>query len=104
MPKSEKTSCQKTEIDYIEFQIQSFLLRCEEDGEMSIPSLQELANTVGVANSRHITTEVELIREIQKATRHRPCFRTTYQQPCEDPESECPWRAECQKILAVWSR
>lgn len=94
----------EAENEYIEFLIQVFLLRCEEDGGISILCLQELANLIGVTNSRNITSEVELIRHIQEAAHHRPCFRTTYQQPCEDPESECPWRSECQKIIAVWHR
>ena len=104
MPKSKKGFCQKAEIDSKEHLVQSYLLRSMEDGGISISSLQELAILVGVANSRHLNTEVELIREIQKATQHRPCFRTTYQQPCDDPEYECPWREECQKILATWCR
>lgn len=104
MPKSEKGFCQKAEIDSKEYQVKSFLLRCKEDGGISIADLQELATIVGATNSKHLTTEVELIREIQKSTQHRPCFRTTYQQHCEDPEYECPWREKCQKILAAWCR
>jgi len=94
----------EAEIEYIEFQIQGFLLCAQEDGEMSFVSLQKLAQSIGVANAGNFSTELELIREIQKATHHRPCFRSLYQQPCEEPESECPWRAECQKIRAVWHR
>ncbi len=92
------------EIEYKELQIQLFLLRSMEDGGMSIVSLQELADSVGVINSRQMSTEGDLIREIQKVTEHRSCFQTAYQQPCEDSESECQWRAECQKLRAVWQR
>jgi len=94
----------EAEIEYIEFQIQTFFVCCEENGGMTILSLQKLASLLGIANSKNMCTEVKLIREIQKIAHHRPCFRTAYQQPCEDPESECLWRAECQKIIAVWSR
>lgn len=94
----------EAEIEYIEFQIQTFFVCCEEDGGMSILSLQKLASLLGISNSNSIRTEVELIREIQKVAQHRPCFRAAYQQPCEDPKSECPWRAECQKIITVWQR
>ncbi|SHE19760.1 DUF2934 domain-containing protein [methanotrophic endosymbiont of Bathymodiolus puteoserpentis (Logatchev)] len=94
----------EAEIEYIEFQIQGFLQCAQEDGGMSIVSLQKLAQSIGVAHAGKFSSELELIRKIQKATRHRSCFRTLYQQPCEEPESECPWRAECQKICAVWYR
>jgi hypothetical protein len=92
------------EIEYKEFQIQLFLLRSQEDGGMLISNLQDLADSVGVANPKQISSEVDLIREIQKVTEHRSCFRISYQQPCEDSDSECPWRTECQKLLAIWYR
>ncbi len=92
------------EIEYKEFQIQLFLLRSQEDGGMLITSLQELADSIGVTNPKQMSSEVDLIREIQKVTEHRSCFRISYQQSCEDSESECPWRMECQKLLAVWYR
>ncbi len=94
----------EAEIEYIECQVQSFILRCEEDGGMSINSLHLLAHAVGVINQEHINAKVELIREIQKAAQHRPCFRSSYQKPCTDPESKCHWRSECHKLIAIWQR
>ncbi|MEE9338836.1 MAG: DUF2934 domain-containing protein [Methylococcaceae bacterium] len=91
------------EIEYKKFQIKLFLLRSQEDGGMLITSLQKLADSVGVSNPKQMS-EVDLIRGIQKVTEHRSCFRISYQQKCENSESECPWREECQKLLAVWYR
>ena len=94
----------EAEIEYTEFQIQAFILRCQEDGDVSINSLQELAKSLGVSNAMQLTTKVELIRLIQKVSHHRPCFQTTYQEPCADTESECQWRKECKKLIAIWYR
>ena len=94
----------EAEIDYTEFQIQAFILRCQEDGDVSIHSLQELAKSLGVPNSIQLKSKVELIRRIQKASHHRPCFQSTYQEPCADSDSECQWRKECQKLIAIWYR
>ena len=94
----------EAEIEYTEFQIQSFLLRCEEDGGMSITDLQTLAYSVDVVHPELFNSEVELIREIQKASRKLPCFQSGYAAHCKNPESECQWRAECQKLIAVWHR
>jgi len=92
----------EAEIEYTKFQIQSFLLCCEEDGSVSIADLQGLAYTVGIAHPELIPGKVELVREIQKATAHRPCFQTENRNFCEEPE--CQWRAECRKLIVVWNR
>ena len=92
----------EAEFEYIQFQVKLFLLRFEEDGGMSIVELQHLATAVGIAHSEQIKSEKELVRLIQKASQHRACFRSEKRLNCE--EAKCPWKAECQKLIAQWMR
>ena len=92
----------EAENEYTEFQIQSFLLRCKEDGGMSITDLQALAYSFDVAHPESFSSEEGLIREIQSASHKRPCFQLRNTGLCED--SECLWRTECRKLIAVWHR
>ena len=92
----------EAEVDYTKFQIKSFFIRCEEDGGMTLAELQGLGRYVGVDHPEHINTEVELIRKIQKISKHRPCFQSQLKEHCE--ETECQWRAECRKLIADWLR
>jgi len=103
-PKKDLNNWLEAEIEYNELQIQSFILRCQEDGGISINSLGSLAAAMGVCNAMQIRDKAQLIREIQKATHHRPCFQTTYQKPCKDAAYKCPWIKECQKLIAIWYR
>ena len=86
----------------IKSQITSFLLRCNEDGGMSVTDLQKLARSIGVNAPESIYTEKALIHEIQQILKHRPCFKTQHISLCN--ETECDWRKECQKLIAVWFR
>jgi len=88
--------------EQIKSQIKSFLLRCNEDGGMSITDLQKLANSIGVKNSERIHTEIALVHEIQNSLQHRACFKIQHISLCDD--TECQWRKECQKLIAVWCR
>ncbi len=92
----------EAEIEYTKFQIKSFLSICQEDGIMSIADLQGLAYAVGVPHPECLDNEIDLVRKIQNATRHRPCFQSESRMSCE--ESECQWRSECRKLIAVWNR
>lgn len=92
----------EAENEYIDQQIASFSLRCQEDGGYTIASLQALARSIGIDNANSIHDEIELVHLIQQAAQHRPCFRPGNQSPCEDVE--CQWRAECRKLIAVWKR
>ncbi len=82
--------------------IKSFLQTSNEDGGYTTVTLRELAHSVGVNNSRLINSDVDLIRAIQKAVKHRPCFRTENHDLCED--SGCLWKSECKKMIAEWLR
>jgi hypothetical protein len=93
----------EAEQEYITFQIKAFLIRCNEDGGMSITDLQNLAYTVGVAHPELINIKKQLVREIQNISQHAPCFQIGKQRPCDD-EIDCQWRAECRKLIAVWCR
>ena len=88
--------------EQIKSQIQLFLLRCHEDGGMSVTDLQKLANSIGIKHSEHIHTEIALVHEIQNILQHRPCFKSQHISACD--EAECEWRKECQKLIAVWCR
>lgn len=90
----------EAEIDYTKFQIQSSLVRCKEDGGISIAELQGLGRNVGVDHPEYINTEALLVREIQKISNHRPCFQTQTRVRCK--ETECQWRTECRKLIADW--
>ncbi len=90
----------EAEIDYIDFQIKVFLQQILEDGGITVPGLQRLAHSIGVFNAGQITDEKELVRTIQKASQHRPCFRSENNLLCK--EFECKWHSECKKLIAEW--
>ena len=85
-----------------ESQIHSFIQKCNEDVGFTTANLHELAHLLGVQDYQRINSEVELIREIQKAAQNRPCFRSNYREYCLN--SECQWKTECKKIIAEWLR
>lgn len=88
------------ETDYAKLMIKNFFLRCEEDGGISTAELQELGREIGLDHPEHLNTELGLVREIQKASHHRPCFQSKKRMDCK--EDECQWRSECQKLIASW--
>ena len=101
---SKEMSNQNTQadLDDLEIEIKSFILRCREDGVMTVADLRKLAFSIGVQDPNLINQEVELIREIQKVCRHRPCFQSGRRELCE--EVDCEWISECRKLIAVWKR
>ena len=101
---SKEISNQNTQVDfdYLEMEIKSFILRCREDGMMTVADLRKLAFSIGIQDPNLINQEVELIREIQKICQHRPCFQSGRRLLCE--EVDCEWVSECRKLIAVWKR
>jgi hypothetical protein len=93
----------EAEQEYTETLVNLFLSTCKEDGEITITGLRHLAKEIGVAKPERIDSKLKLIRLIQLASHHRPCFRTKYGELCKDQE-DCQWRAECQKLVAEWYR
>jgi Protein of unknown function (DUF2934) len=91
------------EHEYIETLVDLFLSVCKEDGEMTITDLCELAKAIGVTKPEQVGSKLKLIRLIQLASHHRPCFRTKYGELCK-VRNNCQWKAECQKLVAEWCR
>ncbi len=90
------------EQDYIESLITEYLSACEEDGGLSIVSLQRLARRIGIENPENISTINQLVRSIQETSHQRPCFRFEQNMLCKD--KYCQWNAECHKLIAAWMR
>lgn len=44
----------------------------------------------------------EAIRELQMARGGAPCFQTDWRIHCRD--THCPWRRDCQRLVAEWRR
>ena len=100
LPGKELDDWLEAELDYLEMKIKSFILRCREDGAMTVIDLRKLAYSIGVQSPELINYEFELIREIQKVCRHRPCFQSNRRMICE--EVDCEWASKCRKLIAVW--
>jgi hypothetical protein len=92
----------EAENEFSERLISHYHSTLEEDGAITIRSLQQLAEAIGVQNPARMSSEIELIHALQIACRHRPCFRFEYPILCK--ESDCKWRAECRKLIALWYR
>jgi hypothetical protein len=99
-PGKELTDWLEAEIDYYRMLVALYISILEEDGPMTILGLRQLAAFIGIQNSEDILSEIELVEAIQNATGHNPCFRSEIDMLCE--EMECPWRAECRKLISVW--
>ena len=99
-PGKEADDWREAEIEYINNQVRSFLVRCHEDEGMSVHGLQNLAYTIGLPHPELIDSKKTLITEIQKITHHRPCFRSANRLDCT--EQQCEWRMECQHLTAEW--
>jgi hypothetical protein len=92
----------EAEIEYIQFQVELFILLSKEDGGMTLIGLQQLAILVGVTQAGLIRSEKELIQLIQKASKARTCFQSGELTSCD--VYQCPWKEECQKLVAEWIR
>jgi hypothetical protein len=103
IPGHEHTDWLEAEHGYIEMLVDLFLSVFGEDGSMSMVGLRQLAKAIGVNNPGSIESEPELIRLIQTASHHDPCFRAKTGKFCED-QAGCQWESECQKLVAEWRR
>jgi len=74
----------------------------EEDGTVSTLGLRQIAESLGILHPEHLYSERELIRAIQDASHHRPCFRSAKASSCE--EEGCQWRMKCRALVAIWHR
>jgi hypothetical protein len=89
----------EAEKEFSEWLVSLYISSLEEDGEITILSLQQLAEAIGVQNPERMSSEIELIHAIQIASHHSPCFRFEYPILCKD--TDCKWIAECRKLIAV---
>lgn len=87
---------------HVKAQIEAYLLASEEDGDLTLVTLRKLAKSSGVKKPEAILNKIELIRAIQLATYHEPCFRSETSPGCQ--KEDCNWRYECKKIVAEWHR
>lgn len=90
----------EAEIDFSEMLITLYVSLLEEDGPITTVSLRQLAAFIGIQNTEEMMSESELVRTIQYATKHRPCFRSGANKLCQ--ETVCHWRTECQKLISIW--
>lgn len=91
----------EAEHEYQEMVVKLFLSEFKEDGEITIIGLQQLAEALGIGDAETIDSKLELIRLIQTACYHQPCFRAAPGEICQHQEG-CPWSGDCQKLLAEW--
>ena len=88
---------------HAEMTISHYLKVIEEDaGRITVANLHRLADSLGIHNVESLHSEKELVRAIQKASQHLACFRSNRLGICE--ESDCSWKNECRKLIAVWIR
>lgn len=93
----------EAEQDFDEMLVDLFLPVFREDGVITIKGLQQLAGAIGVVRPERIGSKLELIRQIQLACNHPPCFRVQPGEFCQD-QAKCQWKNECQKLIAEWWR
>lgn len=90
------------EQDYSTMLIDVQLNVLEEDGNVTIMGLQEIAESLGVSNAKQMRSEPELIHAIQEASHQQPCFQAKGSAPCE--KQNCPWKSKCRRLVAIWYR
>lgn len=91
------------EIAYSEMLITAYIAILEEDhAVITIAGLKQLASFIGIEDTDAYISEIMLIRAIQNAIKHRPCFLYEPNRLCE--EMQCKWRKECQKLVSAWYR
>lgn len=93
----------EAEQEYVEMLVEWFLSVFREDASLTISGLQQLAKAIGIPKPEKIDSKLELIRLIQAASYHRPCFRTRPGEYCHE-QAGCQWQTECQKLVAEWWR
>ncbi len=99
-PGKELADWLEAEIDYYKLLIALYVSILEEDGPMTILSLQELAAFIGIKDPEDMLSDIELVRAIQNVTGHSSCFRSEINMTCE--EMGCKWRTECRKLISAW--
>lgn len=72
------------EKDNIEMLIVMCLSIVEEDGVMTIASLQQLEKAIGVQIPERLSLKADLICEIQEISRIRPCFQLDHNRFCDE--------------------
>ena len=92
----------EAELEYIKFLVELFILHSKEDGGMTLEGVQQLAILVGVVHASSIKSEKKLIQLIQKASKAPTCFQSENRTFCRD--YKCPWKDECQRLIAQWMR
>jgi len=92
----------EAEEDYVTMLIELQLHVLEEDGTVSTLGLRQIAESLGILHPEQLYSEHELIRAIQYASHHRPCFRSAKATSCE--EESCQWKTKCRKLIAIWHR
>jgi hypothetical protein len=80
--------------------VSKYLAKVQEDGDLTISGLQQLARTIGVESPEKIHLKTMLIHTIQSISQNRICFRVASESNCRD--IECKWRSECKKLIAEW--
>jgi Protein of unknown function (DUF2934) len=93
----------KAEKKHAEMTISYYLSVIKEDeGMITIANLRRLAEALGIEDVESMYSEKKLVRAIQRVSQHLTCFRSDRFQSCG--ESDCPWKNECRKLIAVWIR
>jgi hypothetical protein len=101
-PHEELRDWLEAEQDYVTMLIELQLHVLEEDGTVSTLGLRQIAESLGILHPEQLYSELELIRAIQDASHHRPCFRSSRASSCE--EEGCQWRMKCRTLIAIWHR
>jgi hypothetical protein len=87
---------------HVKQQISSYLQESEEDSGITLTGLRKLAKSAGVTAPEKLTDKADLIRAIQIASYHQPCFQTDISPTCKT--EDCNWRFACKKMVAAWRR
>jgi hypothetical protein len=84
------------ENSHVQGQIWDYLLESDQDDSgMTLCGLQKLAKSSGVKAPETMTLKIELVRAIQMATYHQPCFGSELRSTCT--KEDCNWRYECKR-------
>ncbi|MFI3190190.1 hypothetical protein BCS42_14310 [Crenothrix sp. D3] len=102
-PNKELDDWLAAERDYLTMLIDLQLHILEEDGTVSTMGLRQIAESLGVEHPELMRSELTLIRAIQEASYHYPCFRSTNSTFCKEVV-DCQWSEKCRKIVAIWHR
>jgi len=101
-PHQELDDWLEAEQEYLTMLVDLQLHVLEEDGTVSTLGLRQIAESLGVENPQLLRSEFELIRAIQDASHHRPCFQRRNSRFCD--ELGCQWQEKCRQIVAIWHR